>query len=63
MLTGIFSVCSMFSLLLHGKRYRSRVKKAEIEYTIEHGEVINYTLDGVTILTVIRKIQAFFLTD
>ena len=26
-----------------------RVKKKEIEYPFEHGEVINYTLDGVSI--------------
>jgi hypothetical protein len=33
-----------------------------MEYPFEHGEVINYTLDGVSIHTVITKIQASFLT-
>ena len=32
-----------------------------IEYPFEHGEVINYTLDGVSIHSVTTKIQAFFL--
>jgi hypothetical protein len=32
-------------------------KKADIEYPFEHGEVINYTLDGVSIHTVSTKIQ------
>ena len=35
----------------------------DIEYPFEHGEVINYTLDGVSIHTVITKIQAPFLTQ
>ena len=33
-------------------------KKADIEYPFEHGEVINYTLDGVSIHPVTSKIQA-----
>ena len=32
--------------------------KADVEYPVEHGEVINYTLDGVSI----TKIQASFLS-
>ena len=35
----------------------------DIEYPIEHGEVINYTLDGVPIHPVTTKIQAPFLTQ
>ena len=38
-------------------------KKADIEYTFEHGEVINYTLEGIAIHTVTTKIQASFLTQ
>ena len=38
-------------------------KKADIEYTVEHGEVINYTLDGVSIHPVTTKIQANFLSQ
>ena len=38
-------------------------KKADIEYPFEHGEVINYTLDGVSIHPVTTKIQASFLTQ
>ena len=37
--------------------------KADIEYPFEHGEVINYTLDGVSIYPVTTKIQASFLTQ
>ena len=37
-------------------------KKAAIEYPFEHGEVINYPLDGVSIHPVTMKIQALFLT-
>jgi hypothetical protein len=37
--------------------------KADIEYAFEHGEVINYTLDGVSIYPVTTKIQASFLTQ
>jgi hypothetical protein len=33
-------------------------KKANIEYPFEHCEVINYTLDGVSIHPVTKKIQA-----
>jgi hypothetical protein len=39
------------------------VKKADIEYPFEHGEVINYTLDGVSIHPVTTKIQASYLTQ
>jgi hypothetical protein len=35
---------------------------ADIEYPFEHGEVMNYTLDGVSIHPVTTKIQASFLT-
>ena len=38
-------------------------KKADIEYTFEHGEVFNYTLDSVSIHPVTTKIQASFLTQ
>ena len=38
-------------------------KKAEMEYPFEHGDVINYTLDGVSIYPVTTKIQASFLTQ
>ena len=37
-------------------------EKADIEYPFEHGEVINYTLDGVSIHPVTTKIQTPFLT-
>ena len=37
--------------------------KTDIEYPFEHGEVINYTLDGVSIHPVTTKIQASFLTQ
>ena len=39
------------------------VKKADIEYPFEHVEVINYTLDGVSLHPVTTKIQAPFLTQ
>ena len=39
------------------------LKKADIEYPFEHGEVIYYTLDGVSIHPVTTKIQVFFLTQ
>jgi hypothetical protein len=36
-------------------------KKADIEeYLFEHGEVINYTLDGVSMQPVTTKIQTSF---
>ena len=38
-------------------------KKADVEYPFEHGEVINYTLDGVSIHPVTTKIQTSFLTQ
>ena len=38
-------------------------KKSSIEYPFEHGEVINYTLDGVSIHPVTTKIQVSFLTQ
>jgi hypothetical protein len=34
-----------------------------IEYPVEHGEVINYALDGVSIHPVTTKIQVSFLTQ
>jgi hypothetical protein len=37
--------------------------KTDIEYPFEHGKVINYTLDGVSIHQVTTKIQAPFLTQ
>ena len=36
---------------------------ADIEYPFQHGEVINYTLDSVSIHSVTTKIQASFLTQ
>jgi hypothetical protein len=36
---------------------------ADIEYPFEYGDVINYTLDGVSIHPVTTKIQASFLTN
>ena len=40
-----------------------RKKKTEIEYPFENGEVVNYTLDGVSIHPVTTKIQSSsFLT-
>jgi hypothetical protein len=38
-------------------------EKADIEYPFEHGEVINYTLYGVSIHPVTTKIQVSFLTQ
>jgi hypothetical protein len=38
------------------------LKKADIEYPFEHGEVINYTLDGVSIYPVTTKIQISILS-
>ena len=38
-------------------------KKYDTEYLFEHGEVINYTLDGVSIHPVTSKIQVSFLTE
>ena len=35
--------------------------KHTLKYPFEHGEVINYTLDGVSILPVTKKKQAPFL--
>jgi hypothetical protein len=37
--------------------------EADIEYPFEHGEVINYTLDGVSIHPVTTNIHASFLTQ
>jgi hypothetical protein len=39
------------------------LKKTVIEYPFEHGEVINYTLDGVSIHPDTTKIKVFFLTQ
>jgi hypothetical protein len=41
---------------------RVKIKKADFEYLFQH-EVINYTLDVVSIHTVNTKIQATFLTQ
>ena len=38
-------------------------KTTDIEYLFEDGEVINYTLDGVSIHSVTTKIQASILTQ
>ena len=37
--------------------------KKKMEYPFEHSEVINYTLDGISINPVTTKIQAFFQTQ
>ena len=44
--------------MVNGKK-----KKKDVEYPFAHGEVIIYTLDGVSIHTVTTKIQASFLTQ
>jgi hypothetical protein len=41
----------------------SREKNADIEYPFEHGKVINYLLDRVSIHPVTTKMQASFLTQ
>ena len=38
-------------------------QKVDIEYPFEHVEVINYTLDGVSIHPVTTKMQVSFLTQ
>ena len=38
-------------------------KNADIDYPFEHGEVVNCTLDDVSIHPVTTKIQASFLTQ
>ena len=42
-------------------RWVKKIKEADIEYLFEHGEVINYTLDGVSIHPVTTKTQVSFL--
>jgi hypothetical protein len=37
--------------------------EADTEYPNEHGEIMNYTLDGVSIHPVTTKMQASFLTQ
>ena len=37
-------------------------KNKNMEYPFEHGEVINYTVDGVSIHPVTTKMHASFLT-
>jgi hypothetical protein len=39
------------------------LKKTDTEYPFEHGEVINYTLDGVSIHPVTTMIQVSFQTQ
>jgi hypothetical protein len=41
----------------------SNISKADIEYPFEHDEVINDTLDGVSIHPVTTKMQGSFLTQ
>ena len=38
-------------------------KQTDIEYPFEQGEVINYTLEGVSIHPVTTKIQVSFITE
>ena len=45
-------------LLVDGSNF-----KKHIEYSFEHGEVINYTLDGLSIHPVTTKMQVSFLTQ
>jgi hypothetical protein len=40
-----------------------KTRKADVEYPFEHVEVINYTLDGVSIHPVTTKTQASFLSQ
>jgi hypothetical protein len=40
-----------------------KIKKADIDYPFEHGEVINNTLDGISIHPFTTKIQTSFLTQ
>ena len=42
---------------------KNKKKREYIEYSFEHREVINYTLDGVSLHSVTTKIQASFLTQ
>ena len=44
-----------------GRFSNASQKKADIEYPFEHGEVINSTLEGVSIHPVTTKTQASFL--
>jgi hypothetical protein len=37
--------------------------KADIEYSFDNGEIINYTLGGISIHPVITKIQVSFITQ
>jgi hypothetical protein len=54
----------MFSNALQRRAPIGRwVKKTDIEFPFELGEVINYTLYGVSIHPVTSKIQASFLTQ
>uniref|UniRef100_A0A8L0DTF6 Telomerase Cajal body protein 1 n=1 Tax=Oncorhynchus mykiss TaxID=8022 RepID=A0A8L0DTF6_ONCMY len=46
-----------------GRWVEKYIFKADIDYPFEPGEVINYTLDGVSIHPVTTKIQAYFLTQ
>jgi hypothetical protein len=38
-------------------------EKGDTEFPFEHGEVINYSLDGVSIPSVTTKIQESFVTQ
>ena len=40
-----------------------KIEKADIEYPFEHDEVIDYTLDGVSIHPVTTNIEASFITQ
>ena len=55
------NICPLFTLhvLVDGQH----LKKADFEYPFEHDEVINYTLDGVSIHPVTTKIQMSFLSQ
>ena len=40
---------------------KKRKKKADFDYPFQHGEVINHTLDGVSVHLVTTKVQMSFL--
>ena len=46
-----------------GRWVKENIQKTDNEYPFEHFEVINYTLDGVSIHPVTTKIQVSFLTQ
>ena len=43
--------------------FKHKFNHKDTGYHFEHGEIIKYTSDGVSIHTVTTTIQAFFLTQ